>query len=62
MIRDLYNVRLRPAEDAGGAATPMTEEEEQRYRAVLFSEQQQVLVEAEDHCRLRLCLAGYAAS
>ncbi|AVH60640.1 hypothetical protein C4B68_38230 [Streptomyces dengpaensis] len=93
MIRDLYNVRLRPAE---GTATPLTEQEEQRYRAVLFSELgnkiadqgwvrypaytpeerrrlvdvahrltaywgQQVFVEAEDQCRLRLCLAGYEA-
>lgn len=91
MIRDLYNVRLRPAE---GTATPLTDEEEQRFRAVLFSELgnkiadqgwarfpaytpedrrrlvdvahrltthwgQQVFVEAEDQCRLRLCLAGY---
>ncbi|MFC9915183.1 hypothetical protein [Streptomyces sp. NPDC059862] len=93
VIRDLYNVRLLPAE---GTATLLTDEEEQRYRAVLFSELgnkiadqgwvrypaytpedrrrlvdvahrrttywgQQVLVEAEDQCRLRLCLAGYEA-
>ncbi|MEV6592124.1 hypothetical protein [Streptomyces acidicola] len=91
MIRDLYNVRLRPAE---GAGTPLTDEEERRFRSVLFSELgnkiadqgwarfpaytredrrrlvdvaqrltaywgQQVFVEAEDQCRLRLCLAGY---
>ncbi|MEU3653592.1 hypothetical protein AB0E67_12335 [Streptomyces sp. NPDC032161] len=91
MIRDLYNVRLRPAEDD---ATPLTDEEEQRFRAVLFSELgnkiadqgwvrfpaytpkdrrrlvavaqrltahwgQQVFVEAEDLCRVRLCLAGH---
>ncbi|KOV73584.1 hypothetical protein ADL00_04320 [Streptomyces sp. AS58] len=31
----MYNVRLLPAEDR---AEPLTEEEEQRYRAVLFSE------------------------
>ncbi|RBM17590.1 hypothetical protein DEH69_15165 [Streptomyces sp. PT12] len=35
MIRDLYNVRPRPAD---GAPTPLTDEEERRYRAVLFSE------------------------
>ncbi|MFF3613077.1 hypothetical protein [Streptomyces sp. NPDC002580] len=35
MTRDLYNVRPRPAE---GAATALTDEEEQRFRAVLFSE------------------------
>ncbi|RKN04607.1 hypothetical protein [Streptomyces radicis] len=35
MIRDLYNVRLRPAD---GAPSPLTDEEERRYRAVLFSE------------------------
>ncbi|MER7374404.1 hypothetical protein [Streptomyces lanatus] len=93
MIRDLYNVRLRPVEDTAPA---LTDEEEQRYRAVLFSELgnkiadrgwvrypaytpeerrrlvdvahrlsaywgRQVLVEAEDHCGLRLCLAGYEA-
>ncbi|WP_229841512.1 hypothetical protein [Streptomyces brasiliensis] len=78
-------------------STPLTGEEEQRYRAVLFSELgnkiadqgwvrypaytpedrrrlvdvahrlttywgQQVLVEAEDQCRVRLCLAGHEAS
>ncbi|MPY55069.1 hypothetical protein [Streptomyces acidicola] len=93
MIRDLYNVRLRPAE---GATTPLTEAEEQRFRAVLFSELgnkisdqgwarfpayttedrrrlvavghcltsywgQQVFVQAEDQCRVRLYLAGYEA-
>ncbi|MFJ4551981.1 hypothetical protein ACIP4X_22660 [Streptomyces sp. NPDC088817] len=93
MIRDLYNVRLLPAEDT---TTPLTEEEEQRARAVLFSELgntiadqgwvrfpaytpeerrrlvavaqrltthwgQQVFVQAEDHCRVRLFLAGYEA-
>ncbi|MDT0341272.1 hypothetical protein [Streptomyces litchfieldiae] len=35
MIRDLYNVRLRPAE---GGTTPLTDEEEQRVQAVLFTE------------------------
>ncbi|MEF9903986.1 hypothetical protein [Streptomyces sp. P9-A2] len=34
-MRDLYNVRLRPTE---AAAAPLTDEEEQRFRAVLFSE------------------------
>ncbi|WP_327594451.1 hypothetical protein [Streptomyces chartreusis] len=39
MIRDLYNVRVRAAEGADeGVATPLTDEEEQRVRAVLFSE------------------------
>ncbi|MEU3983406.1 hypothetical protein AB0F77_25530 [Streptomyces sp. NPDC026672] len=91
MIRDLYNVRLLPEE---GAATPLTDEEERRFRAVLFSELgntiadqgwarfpaytpqerrrlvdvaqrltehwgQRVFVEAEDQCRVRLCLAGH---
>lgn len=91
VVRDLYNVRLRPAE---GSTTPLTDEEEQRFQAVLFSELgneiadqgwvrfpaytpedrrrlvavahrlttywgQQVFVEAEDQCRVRLCLAGY---
>ncbi|MEU9287718.1 hypothetical protein AB0D57_24185 [Streptomyces sp. NPDC048275] len=91
MIRDLYNVRWRPAEDS---PTPLTDEEEQRVRAVLFSELgneiaergwarfpaysreerrrlidvahrlsahwgQQVFVEAEDQCALRLYLAGH---
>ncbi|TXS30946.1 hypothetical protein EAO71_09385 [Streptomyces sp. ms191] len=90
-MRDLHNVRTRPAEDA---TTPLTDEEERRYRALLFSELgneiadkgwvrypahtredrrrlvdvaqrltahwgQRVTVEAEDHCRLRLCLAGH---
>ncbi|GAB2806043.1 hypothetical protein GCM10027073_43370 [Streptomyces chlorus] len=35
MMRDLHNVRLRPTE---AAAAPLTDEEEQRFRAVLFSE------------------------
>ncbi|MFE7835882.1 hypothetical protein ACFU53_07410 [Streptomyces sp. NPDC057474] len=35
MIRDLYNVQLRPTE---GGPTPLTDEEEQRVRAVLFRE------------------------
>lgn len=91
MARDLYNVRVRPAQSG---PTPLTDEEEQRFRAVLFSELgneiadrgwarfpaytpqdrrrlvdvaqrltaywgQQVFVEAEDVCRLRLCLAGH---
>ncbi|MFI6284526.1 hypothetical protein ACIBCM_07175 [Streptomyces sp. NPDC051018] len=81
---------------AEGTGTPLTDEEEQRYRAVLFSELgttiagqgwvrypaytpeerlrlvgvahrlsahwgQQVFVEAEDQCRLRLFLAGHEA-
>lgn len=93
VVRDLYNVRVRPAE---GGPTPLTDEEEQRFRAVLFSELgntiadqgwarfpaytpqerrrlvdvahrlttywgQQVFVEAEDQCRMRLCLAGHRA-
>jgi hypothetical protein len=33
MIRDLYNIQVRPAE---GGPTPLTDEEEQRARAVLF--------------------------
>ncbi|MEU4981879.1 hypothetical protein [Streptomyces sp. NPDC021969] len=91
MIRDLYNVRLQPAE---GGPTPLTEEEERRVRAVLFNDLgnviaergwvrfpayspeerrrlvdvahrlsahwgQQVFVEAEDECAMRLCLAGH---
>ncbi|MFE7467035.1 hypothetical protein ACFU6R_23450 [Streptomyces sp. NPDC057499] len=35
MIRDLYNVRSLPADDS---PTPLTEDEEQRFRNVLFSE------------------------
>ncbi|MFJ6012273.1 hypothetical protein [Streptomyces sp. NPDC092952] len=35
MVRDLYNVRSRPVE---GGPTPLTEEEEQRARAVLFND------------------------
>lgn len=42
-MRDLYNVRTRPARNAEESATettttPLTDEEEQRVRAVLFSE------------------------
>ncbi|MDQ0791718.1 hypothetical protein [Streptomyces sp. B1I3] len=35
VIRDLYDVRVQPAE---GGSTPLTEEEEQRARVVLFSD------------------------
>ncbi|MEU3297661.1 hypothetical protein ABZ722_35765 [Streptomyces longwoodensis] len=42
MIRDLYNVRVQPAE---GGATPLTEEEEQRARAVLFSDLGNIIAE-----------------
>lgn len=35
MIRDLYNVRLQSVE---GGSTPLTDDEERRMRAVLFSE------------------------
>ncbi|MQY14902.1 hypothetical protein SRB5_50780 [Streptomyces sp. RB5] len=35
MIRDLYGVRELPAEDA---PAPLTDEEERRFRAVLFGE------------------------
>ncbi|MFE9612973.1 hypothetical protein [Streptomyces sp. NPDC006012] len=91
--RDLYNVRVLPAE---GTTTPLTEEEERRFRSVLFNElgneiadrgwaafpaytpqdrrrlvavahrlsahwRRQVFAEAEDHCRMRLYLAGYEA-
>ncbi|MER5492317.1 hypothetical protein [Streptomyces sp. NPDC002490] len=42
VVRDLYNVRLRAAE---GAPTPLTEEEEQRTRAVLFHELGNVIAE-----------------
>ncbi|MER6525544.1 hypothetical protein [Streptomyces sp. NPDC001508] len=91
MIRDLYNVRLQPAE---GDSTPLTEEEEQRARAVLFNDLgnviaergwvrfpayspeerrrlvdvahrlsahwgQQVFIEAEDQCAMKLYLAGH---
>ncbi|MET7285536.1 hypothetical protein [Streptomyces sp. NPDC005573] len=94
MIRDLYNVRLRPADDE---PAPLTDEEEQRFRAVLFSELgntiaeqgwarfpaytiedrrrlvetahrlteywgMRVTVEAEDHSRLLLRLAGPEAT
>lgn len=93
MIRDLYNVRVQPAE---GGSTPLTEEEEQRARAVLFSDLgnivaergwvrfpayspeerrrlvdvahrlsahwgQQVFIEAEDQCAMKLYLAGYGS-
>ncbi|MFC5675728.1 hypothetical protein [Streptomyces incanus] len=34
-MRDLYNVRLRPTE---AGAAPLSDEEEQRFRTVLFSE------------------------
>ncbi|MER7681486.1 hypothetical protein [Streptomyces sp. NPDC096934] len=42
MIRDLYNVRVRPEE---GGCTPLTEEEERRARAVLFSDLGRVIAE-----------------
>ncbi|MFE1291505.1 hypothetical protein [Streptomyces sp. NPDC058751] len=35
MIRDLYNVRTRPAEDA---PEPLSAEEEARFRSLLFTE------------------------
>ncbi|WP_331254354.1 hypothetical protein [Streptomyces halstedii] len=35
VIRDLYNVRVQPEE---GGSMPLTEEEEQRVRAVFFSD------------------------
>ncbi|MFB8754997.1 hypothetical protein [Streptomyces nigra] len=35
MVRDLYNVRLLPGEET---ASPLTDEEERRYRALLFRE------------------------
>lgn len=35
MIRDLYNVRLQSVE---GGSTPLTDDEEQRMRAMLFGE------------------------
>ncbi|WP_369271781.1 hypothetical protein AB5J55_18675 [Streptomyces sp. R11] len=95
VIRDLYNVRSRPAESES-IIMPLTDEEEQRVRSVLFSELgnriadqgwvrfpaytledrrrlvavahrltahwgQQVFVEAEDHTRVRLSLAGHEA-
>ncbi|WP_405443029.1 hypothetical protein OG373_36680 [Streptomyces avidinii] len=34
-LRDLHNVRLRPADDG---PAPLTDEEEQRFRALLFTE------------------------
>ncbi|MFD7679442.1 MULTISPECIES: hypothetical protein [unclassified Streptomyces] len=90
-MRDLYNVRLRAAE---GDTTPLTDDEEQRCRTMLFKELgdtiaeqgwvrfpaytvedrrrlvavahrltahwgQEVFIEAEDHTRVRLSLAGY---
>ncbi|MEU0334397.1 hypothetical protein [Streptomyces sp. NPDC006193] len=93
MIRDLYNVRVQPAE---GGPTPLTEEEEQRARRVLFSDLgnaiaergwvrfpayspeerrrlvdvahrlsahwgQQVFIEAEDQCAMRLYLSGHGS-
>ncbi|MFE3263541.1 hypothetical protein [Streptomyces sp. NPDC059215] len=42
MIRDLYNVRVRPEE---GGSTPLTEEEERRARDVLFSDLGHVIAE-----------------
>ncbi len=91
MVRDLYNVRVQWPE---GGPAPLTEEEEQRARAVLFSDLgntiaergwvrfpayspeerrrlvdvahrlsahwgQQVFVEAEDQCAMKLYLAGH---
>ncbi|MEV7323903.1 hypothetical protein [Streptomyces sp. NPDC093970] len=93
VIRDLYNVQVQPEE---GGSTPLTVEEEQRARAVLFSDLgnivaergwvrfpayspeerrrlvdvanrlsahwgQQVLIEAEDQCAMRLYLPGYGS-
>ncbi|MFD8733443.1 hypothetical protein ACFV06_00805 [Streptomyces sp. NPDC059618] len=93
MIRDLYNVHVRPGE---GGPTPLTEEEEQRARAVLFGDLgkviaergwvrfpayspeerrrlvdvahrlsahwgQQVFIEAEDQCAMRLYIAGHGS-
>ncbi|MCX5232610.1 hypothetical protein ABZY16_07520 [Streptomyces sp. NPDC006553] len=93
MVRDLYNVRVRSAESG---STPLTEEEEQRARAVLFSDLgnviaergwvrfpahspeerrrlvdvaqrlsarwgQQVFIEAEDQCAMKLYLAGHGS-
>ncbi|WP_328722093.1 hypothetical protein OHT52_23115 [Streptomyces sp. NBC_00247] len=42
MIRDLYNVRVRPAE---GDPTPLTEDEERRARVTLFDELGTVIAE-----------------
>ncbi|MYW09656.1 hypothetical protein GT034_15005 [Streptomyces sp. SID2563] len=91
MVRDLYNVRVQRPE---GGPTPLTEEEEQHARAVLFSDLgntiaergwvrfpayspeerrrlvdvahrlsahwgQQVFIEAEDQCAMKLYLAGH---
>ncbi|MGW0938278.1 hypothetical protein [Streptomyces sp. NPDC002666] len=93
MARDLYNVRVLPEE---GGTTPLTEEEEQRARAALFSDLghaiaergwvrfpayspeerrrlvdvayrlgaywgQQVFIEAEDQCAMKLYLAGHGS-
>lgn len=93
MIRDLYNVRMRAEE---GGSTPLTEEEEQRARAALFSDLgniiaergrvrfpayspeerrrlvdvahrlsahwgQQVFIEAEDQCAMKLYLTGHGS-
>ncbi|MCX4967181.1 hypothetical protein OHA98_20840 [Streptomyces sp. NBC_00654] len=93
MIRDLYNVQVQPAE---GGSTPLTEEEEQHVRRVLFSDLgniiaergwvrfpayspeerrrlvdvahrlsghwgQQVFIEAEDQCAMKLYLAGHGS-
>ncbi|MEU9137844.1 hypothetical protein AB0D33_18095 [Streptomyces sp. NPDC048404] len=38
MIRDLYNVRTRPAEDTPEPPEPLSAEEEARLRALLFTE------------------------
>ncbi|WP_265864410.1 hypothetical protein [Streptomyces sp. SKN60] len=40
-MRELYNVRVLPGEGAGeddAAATPLTADEERRYRGLLFTE------------------------
>lgn len=93
MVRDLYNVRVQPAE---GGSTPLSAEEEHRARTVLFSDLgnviaergwvrfpayspeerrrlvdvahrlsahwgQEVFVEAEDQCAMRLYLAGHGS-
>jgi len=38
VIRDLYNVRPVPSEQEQEGPAPLTEEEERRFRAVLFTE------------------------
>ncbi|MGA4962468.1 hypothetical protein [Streptomyces pseudogriseolus] len=38
MIRDLYNVRTLPGTGEDDGVSPLTDEEEQRYRALLFTE------------------------